>query len=70
MFLTTLNNVGSKTLFKPVFIRPEQVVGFLAVFTIMYFIEGKQSESTRSCVKLIMSSVTADSPSRLIRLQD
>ena len=27
--LTTLNNVGSKTLFNAVFIRPEQVVRFL-----------------------------------------
>jgi hypothetical protein len=27
--LTTLNNVGSKTLFSPVFINPEQVDHFL-----------------------------------------
>ena len=29
VLLTTLNNVGSKTLFNAVFIRPEQVVHFL-----------------------------------------
>ena len=29
VLLTTLNNVGSTTLFSPVFIRPEQVVRFL-----------------------------------------
>ena len=35
ILLTTLNNVGSKTLFIVVFIRPEQVVHFL-LFTTVY----------------------------------
>ena len=33
VLLTTLNNVGSTTLFNAVFIRPEQVVRFLLCIT-------------------------------------
>ena len=35
--LTTLNNVGSKTLYNPVFINPEQVLYFLLCMSYKYF---------------------------------
>ena len=38
VLLTTLNNVGSKTLFNAVFIRPEQVVRFLLCRSAIVFV--------------------------------
>ena len=53
--LTTLNNVGSKTLFNAVFIRPEQVVHFLLCMYLVniYFVD------CYNCIKCMCSVFTS-----------
>ena len=74
VLLTTLNNVGSTTLFSPVFIRPEQVVRFLlctqilptgsVVSTVALSSASRTSNKFTETVVRLRPTNTSDTPSQ------
>ena len=62
-FLTTLNNVGSTTLFNSVFINPEEVVPFLLciIFSLNYSLLFQRSKDWRQQIITIVNDFEIES---------